>query len=298
MPNKTAKIAVYDVDSKIPNLALMKISQYHKQMGDYVEMYNPIWLNTYDKIYASTIFNYSDKSNLIPEKMVIGGTGYDMKINLPQEIENCDPDYKLYNYPHSIGFTMRGCRFVCKFCVVPEKEGKPKSNNTIDEIWTNRKSDFLVLLDNDFFGNPDWKERIEEIKFYNLKVNFSQGLNIRIITEEQAKALASVKFRTLSGKSKRVHFAWDRFKDEKLIDKGIDICFDAGLKPDQMVFYILIGFDSTPEEDMYRAMKLKALGCNPYIMPYNKKDIYQKRFARWVNHKAIFKTVEWKDYAK
>ena len=73
-----------------------------------------------------------------------------------------------------------------------------------------------------------------------------------------------------------MHFAWDRFKDEKLIDKGIDICFDAGLKPDQMVFYILIGFDSTPEEDMYRVMKLKALGCNPYIMPYNKKDISNK----------------------
>tara|TARA_A100001391_G_C5069670_1_gene277988 strand:+ start:1474 stop:2355 length:882 start_codon:yes stop_codon:yes gene_type:complete len=290
------KIAIYDVDSKIPNLALMKISSFHKKKGDLVEMYNPLWLNNYDKIYASTIFNFSDKSNLIPDKMVIGGTGYDMKKNLPQEIEDCDPDYEIYNYKHSIGFTMRGCRFVCKFCVVPEKEGRPKSTNTIDEIWTNKTSDFLVLLDNDFFGNPDWKERIEEIKFYNLKVNFSQGLNIRIITEEQAKALASVNFRTLSGKSKRVHFAWDRINDEKQIDKGIKICFDSGIKPDQMVFYVLIGFNSTHEEDMHRVQKLKDLGCNPYVMPYNKEDIYQKKFARWVNHKAIFKTISWKEY--
>ena len=295
MPNK---IGIYDVDSKIPNLALMKISQYHKNLGDNVEMYNPLWLDSYDKIYASTIFDFSDKSNLIPNKMVIGGTGYDTHKTLPQEMEDCDPDYTIYNYPHSIGFTMRGCRFVCKFCVVPEKEGKPKPNNTIGEIWTNRDSNFLVLLDNDFFGNPLWGERIDEIKFYNLKVNFSQGLNIRIITEEQAKALASVQFRTLSGKSKRVHFAWDRINDEKLIDKGINICFNAGIKPDQMAFYILIGFDSTPEEDMHRVKKLRDLGCNPYVMPYNKEDVYQKKIARWVNHKAIFKSVEWENYAK
>lgn len=290
------KIAIYDVDSKIPNLALMKISQYHKNLGDYVEMYNPLWLDSYDKIYASTIFDFSDKSNLIPDKMIIGGTGYDTHKTLPQDIEDCDPDYTIYKYPHSIGFTMRGCRFVCKFCVVPEKEGRPKSNNTIEEIWINRESNFVVLLDNDFFGNPLWEERIDEIKFYNLKVNFSQGLNIRIITEEQANALSQVNFSTISGKTKMIHFAWDRINDEKLIDKGIDICFNAGLKPDQMAFYILIGFDSTPEEDMHRVRKLKDLGCNPYVMPYNKEDSYQKRFARWVNHKAIFKSVAWIDY--
>ncbi len=267
MPNK---IGIYDVDSKIPNLALMKISQYHKNIGDSVEMYNPLWIDSYDKIYASTIFNFSDKSNLIPDKMVIGGTGYDTHKTLPQDIEDCDPDYTIYNYPHSIGFTMRGCRFVCKFCVVPEKEGRPKSNNTIEEIWTNRKSNFVVLLDNDFFGNPLWEERIDEIKFYNLKVNF--------------------------GKTKMIHFAWDRINDEKQIDKGIKICLDAGIKPKQMAFYVLIGFDSTPEQDMYRVEKLRAYGCNPYVMPYDKKDSYQKRFARWVNHKAVFKSVAWSDY--
>lgn len=289
------KIGIYDVDSKIPNLALMKISNWHKKKGDIVEMYNPLWLNIYDKIYASKIFDFSDDSNLLPDLMEIGGTGWNNR-TLPQHIEDLQPDYTLYNYPHNIGFTMRGCRFRCKFCVVPEKEGKPKSNNTIEEIWTNCDSNFIVLLDNDFFGNPYWQDRINEIKKYDLKVNFSQGLNIRIITNEQAKALVSVKFRTLSGKSKRVHFAWDRINDEKWIDAGIERCFEAGLKPDQMCFYILVGFDSKPKQDYHRVMKLREYGCNPYVMPYNKDDPYQKRFARWVNHKAIFKSVKWKDY--
>tara|TARA_R100001530_G_scaffold64881_2_gene46524 strand:+ start:252 stop:1130 length:879 start_codon:yes stop_codon:yes gene_type:complete len=289
-------VGIYDVDSKIPNLALMKISKYHKHRGDAVEMYRPLWIESYDKIYASKIFNFSNGSNLIPERMEIGGTGWDQNINLPKEIENCEPDYDLYKYPHSIGFTMRGCRFNCSFCVVPEKEGKPKPYKTIQEIWTNRSSNFIVLLDNDFFGNPYWKDRIVEIHALDLQVNFSQGINIRILTDEQAEALASVKFRTLSGKSKRVHFAWDRIKDEKLIDHGIQKCFNAGIKPDQMSFYILIGYDTSPDDDYYRVMKIRDYGCNPYVMPYNKQDLYQKKFARWVNHKAIFKSVEWGNY--
>jgi hypothetical protein len=292
----TIKIGIYDVDSKIPNLALMKISQWHKSKGSEVELYNPLWLDTYDKIFASKVFDFSDGSMLIPGRMTIGGTGWDISSALPLELESVSPDYTLYGYEHSIGFTMRGCRFNCKFCVVPKKEGKPKPYNTIDEIWTNRDSVFIVLLDNDFFGNPEWAERIKEIKDYGLKVNFSQGLNIRTITDEQAKALTSVRFSTISGKSKRVHFAWDRIKDEKLIDEGIQRCLNNGLKPDQMSFYVLIGFNTTPKEDLYRVMKLHNYGCNPYVMPYNKKDLYQKRFARWVNHKAVFKSVKWNDY--
>lgn len=290
------KIALYDVDSRIPNLALMKISEYYKQQGHTVERFEPLWMDSYDKIFASTVFSFSDKTLLDKERMEIGGTGWDINKSLPPEIEAMKPDYTFYNYKHSIGFTMRGCRFNCKFCVVPKKEGKPKPFNTVEEIWTNRDSDFIVLLDNDFFGNPQWRERIDEIKRHNLKVNFSQGLNIRIITDEQAKALASINFRNINNKSKMVHFAWDRFNDEKLIDAGIKRVVEAGIKPYQMTFYVLIGFDTTEEQDLYRVNKLKNLGCNPFVMPFNRADRYQKRFTRWVNHKAIFKSVSWKEY--
>ena len=291
-------IGLYDVDSKIPNLALMKISAYHKSFGDEVEWYNPLWRDTYDEIYASTIFNFSDKSQLDPKRMKIGGTGWDYSTDLPPEIDALQPDYSIYNYPHNIGFTMRGCRFRCKFCVVPQKEGKPYEEHTIDEIWQQRSSNFVVLLDNDFFGNPSWQKRIDEIKDHNLKVSFSQGLNIRIITDEQADALASVQFRNLSGKNKQVHFAWDQFGKgtEKLIDEGIARCFKAGLKPRQMAFFVLIGFNTTPKQDMYRVKKLADYGCDPYVMPYDRKDHYQKNFTRWVNHKAIFKSTAWEDY--
>lgn len=166
----------------------------------------------------------------------------------------------------------------------------------IAELWTQRTSDFLVLLDNDFFGNPSWRERIAEIRAFNLKVCFSQGLNIRIITDEQCKALASVRFWNLKKTRRQVYFAWDRFKDEKLIDAGIQRVLAAGIKPWQMAFFVLIGFDTTPEQDLYRVMKIKKLGADPFAMPYKKRNSYQAAFARWVNHRPIFKTVAWEDY--
>jgi 5S rRNA maturation endonuclease (ribonuclease M5) len=293
-------IALLDVDSKIPNLALMKLSAWHKAQGDEVVWYDDLWRDTYDKIYASTVFKFSDKSILDQNRMEIGGTGWDYEISLPPEVDICQPDYSLYGYPHNIGFTMRGCRFRCKFCVVPQKEGKPYEENTIDEIWQQRGSNFIVLLDNDFFGNPAWQKRIDEIKQCQLTVNFSQGLNIRIITEEQTVALASVKFSNINKTAKQVHFAWDQFGKgtERLIDQGIKRVTDAGIKPSQMAFYVLIGFNTTPEQDLYRVEKLRDYGCDPYVMPFDKSDPYQQKFARWVNHKAIFKSVRWEEYRR
>lgn len=295
-------IGLYDVDSTIPNLALMKLSAFHKERGDTVLPFlHNMRVDAFDKVYASAVFkdvpddDLSDHSYLRPE-MEIGGSGWNLHKNLPPEVERCAPDYSFYNYKHNIGFTMRGCRFRCSFCDVPEKEGRPKATNTIDELWTQRTSNFVVLLDNDFFGNPEWRERIAEIRKHDLKVCFSQGLNVRIITDEQCAALASVRFWNLKLSRRQVYFAWDRFKDEKLIDAGIARVRAAGIKAWQMAFYILIGYDTTPEQDYYRVMKIKQLGCDPFAMPYRKNDPYQKAFTRWVNHRPIFNTVDWKDY--
>jgi len=288
-------IGLLDVDSKIPNLALMKISQYHKLNGDDVEFYMPLAHSLYDKIYASKIFKFSDGLDL-QDDMIVGGTGIDLKITLPNEIDNMTPDYSLYNYPHNIGFAQRGCRFNCSFCVVPKKEGKPKSVNTIEQLWTQRSSKFLVLLDNDFFGNPEWSDRIEEINDIGLTVNFSQGLNIRIISERQAQALASVKFSNINNTSKQVTFAWDQINDEKVIKRGYQRVVDSGIKPYQMQFYVLVGYDTTPEEDMHRVMMLKGWGCDPYVMPYNKSDQYQRKFARWVNSRTAFNACNFEEF--
>jgi hypothetical protein len=297
------KIGLYDVDSTIPNLALMKLSAYHKERGaEVLPCVAAMRADAFDKVYASTVFkdlpddDLSDHSYLRPEQMEIGGSGWDLQKNLPPEVERMAPDYSLYGYKHNIGFAMRGCRFRCSFCDVPKKEGRPKASNTIAELWTQRGSNFLVLLDNDFFGNPEWRERIAEIREFNLKVCFSQGLNIRIITEEQCAALASVQFWNLKLSRRQVYFAWDRFRDEKLIDAGIERVKAAGIKAWQMAFFILIGYDTTPEQDYYRVMKIHRLGCDPFAMPYRKNDPYQKAFARWVNHRPIFNSVDWRDY--
>ena len=231
--------------------------------------------------------------------MILGGTGIDLTTVLPPEIDQMNPDYDLYGYEHNIGFAMRGCRFKCGFCVVPRKEGKAHSKSTIRNLITNKSnSDFLMLLDNDFFGNPNWKDCIEEIKDMKLRVNFSQGLNIRIISEKQAQALASVHFTNSSGNYKQVTFAWDQIEDEKTIMRGFKRCVKAGIKPYQMQFYVLIGYNSTEEQDLHRVMTIKSLGADPYVMPFNKKNKRQMRFTRWCNHRAIFNTVEWKDYKK
>lgn len=290
------KIGLLDVDSTIPNLALMKISSYYKYHGAEVEWYTPLWKDEYDRIFASKIFNFSSSELLIPEIMTIGGTGWDVSLDLPPHMEDMTPDYSLYGYPHNIGFAMRGCRLRCSFCVVPEKEGKPKPYNTIDEIWTQRDSDFVMLLDNDFFGNPQWQDRIDELLKFNLKVNFSQGLNIRNLKPDQAAAVASVKFRNSHNTSRQVYFAWDDPRHEKLIHKGIQLCVDNGIKTNEMAFYVLIGYHSTEAEDLHRVNVLRDYGCDPYAMPYDKSDPYQKKFTRWVNHKAIFKSVPWADY--
>ena len=289
-------IGLYDVDSTIPNLALMKLSTYHKALGHTVEPYIPLEKDRYDKIYASKVFKDSDPSWLDTSRMEIGGTGWDMSVALPDEIEALSPDYSLYQYPHNIGFTMRGCRLRCDFCVVPEKEGKPYGVRTIDEIWTQRDSRFVVLLDNDFFGNPSWSERIDEIMAHDLLVCFSQGLNIRNLKPDQAAAIAGVRFRNLKNSKKQVYFAWDDPRHEKLIHKGIKVATDAGIKPNQMAFFVLIGFHSTAEEDLHRVEVLRGYGCDPFVMPYNRADAYQKAFARWVNNKAVFNTTSWERY--
>jgi hypothetical protein len=273
----------------------MKISAFHKQHGHEVEMYQPLFRQKYDKVYASKIFSFSDGS-LLDDGMDIGGAGYSIEKILPDEIERLVPDYSIYGYEHSLGYLMRGCRLNCDFCIVPKKEGMARSVRTIMNVWTQRDSKFITLLDNDFFGNPEWRDRIAEIKLHGLTVCFCQGLNIRNITTEQAEALASIRFINQNRTKKQVFFAWDNINEEKQIRRGIKKCMDAGIRPAQMAFFVLIGFNTTHEEDMHRVETLRGFGCDPYVMPYNKADPYQKKFARWVNHKAIFKSVPWNMY--
>lgn len=280
------KIGIVQVDGKLPNLALMKISGHFESIGVDVEWYKgALFDDEYEHVYASKIFSFSEMPKLPKGKSTIGGTGIDFYNKMPIEFESAKPSYTLYSKcDYHIGFSMKGCRFACKFCCVPKKEGRPYNYNTIDEILINPKGGKkLMLLDNDFFGGTNWAANLERITELNLQVSFSQGLNIRILTQEQANLLAKVKYRNPGFNMPLLTFAWDKYKDEKLIMNGIEICTKAGIKTRHMQFFVLIGFDTTQEQDLHRIYTLKALGAYPYAMPYNKFDKYQRELCNYVN---------------
>lgn len=292
------KIAVQQLDGVYPNLAIMKITGFHESMGHTVNWYEgELFAHTYNKIYISKIFSFTPMPSM-PPNAVIGGTGIDFYNTLPKEIEDAKPSYSLYpDCNYHLGFSMKGCRFNCKFCCVPKKEGRPFNYNSIDEILINPNGgNRVMLLDNDFFGGTNWKINLERVIELKLKVCFVQGLNIRIITDEQAELLSKCNYQNSHFNQKYLTFAWDRYNDGKIVKAGIDRCVKAGIPTKHMQFFVLVGFDTTPEQDLDRVMTLHKLGCMPFVMPYNKKDKYQKAFARWVNFRSVFKSTTWENY--
>lgn len=292
------KVGVVQVDGRYPNLAIMQIAGYHETIGDSVEWYKGrLFDSEYGAIYASKIFSFSSLPDL-PPNAIIGGTGVNFSNTLPSEIASAIPSYSLYpDCDYHIGFSMKGCRFNCKFCCVPKKEGRPKYNNNIDELLLNQRGgNRLMLLDNDFFGGPYWRENLTRIIELRLKVCFVQGINIRIITPEQANLLSECNYTNSRFNQRYLTFAWDRFNDWELIMNGIKICNAAGIPTKKMQFFVLIGFDTTHDQDMQRVKLLSDIGAMPFVMPYNKADPYQKAFTRWVNHRATFKKCTWDEY--
>jgi len=281
------KVGLIDLDSKMPNLALMKISRYFKSLNYKVELTSPLFAKDYDELFASKIFTYSEMP-MLPESTIIGGSGYSLDSRLDESIENLMPDYSLYGCDYAIGFTTRGCNRKCPFCIVPKKEGKFHVVGDIYDFWQGQKK--LMLLDNSLNTDEDHFLKIyDQVKKEKVSINFNQGLDIRYLTDIQAKALTELKL------WKQIHFAWDLMESEPLVRHGISILYHHNLISKSM-FYVLIGFNTTKEEDLYRVEELRGLGIDPFVMPYDKFDEYQKAFARWVNMKSVFKSVSWKDY--
>ncbi|MDA8087742.1 MAG: hypothetical protein M0Z75_13690 [Nitrospiraceae bacterium] len=298
------KIGIYDIDGRFPNLALMKISAWHRKQGHAVDPYIPLLRGHYDQVYASKIFTFSDGS-MVTNDMICGGTGFDLTTVLPAEIEAVStPDYSLYpSCNYSIQYFSRGCIRRCPFCVVGDKEGSIRAVEPMD---LNPRGKWIEVLDNNFFANPEWRSAVQLIKKWNLPVNF-HGLDIRIMTDEQMSVLKTIRrgggvWSTFVPESERgklvkkqLKIAWDNPKDTIL--PAIQRLLKHISKRNIMV-YVLIGYWSTPEEDLYRVTMLDELGVDPYVMAYDKSDEYQNNFARWVNQRAIFKSCEFKDYQK
>ena len=286
------KIGLFDIDSKYHNLALMKISAWHKSFGDQTEIYNPIMKETYERVYVSKIFSKHNKEEgYIPEDSIIGGSGYNLKTVLPYDMEHFMPDYSLYNLDYSLGFTTRGCIGNCQFCIVREKEGSIKEHAEVEEF-LNPKSNVVVLLDNNFLALPSHIKKLQKYIDKGWKMDFNQGLDIRLINKENAELLGKVKH------YKQIHFAWDSMKDEKQMKEGLNILFKAGVKPYRIMVYILCNYNTSFEEDLYRYKELNILGVDPFVMIYEKGNKMIRDFARWGNRRWISKKCEWKDYKK
>lgn len=305
-------VLLLQLDGKIPNIALMRISAHHKAMGDDVEFrwgrdFNSIrrtFWDKPDKVYASLIF---ERTKAIGEQVlkefpgaVIGGTGWNVASTLEETgITTKEQDYTIYEgWKQSIGFTQRGCRLKCPFCVVPRKEGPVTEEQTIPKLWRGDPwPRELILLDNDFFGQPSWSKRIEEMKEGKFKVSFNQGINARFLNDESAAAIASVDYRDDQMKTKRIYTAWDNRKDEDRLFRGLEALVKYGVKPDHIMVYILLGY--WPWSDLadweYRRKQLREFGCRPYPMPYERTR-EAVGFQRWVVA-AYDKRVTWEEWA-
>ena len=208
-------------------------------------------------------------------------------------------DYSIYpKFKQSIGFSQRGCRLKCKFCVVPEKEGKNRDNGPIHQIWRgDPHPKEIILLDNDFFGQPRWREKADEILNGGFKININQGMNARLIHEEGAKALKEMQFFESKFKYRRLHTAWDNPKDEKRFFRGLEILLNAGIKPKEIMVYMIIGYwpGETMDDILWRFNKLNDAGVLPYPMVYDRERTEHKKFQRWVNRR-YYQFVPWEKY--
>lgn len=308
-------IGLIDVDSKIPNLALMKISNYYKGLGEIVEFVKQD--QEYEKIFASAIFTKSKKicdhlQEHYGNKIEIGGTGWDLHKVLDDEIEHMKPDYDLYKAEDiasrmkgigtkehklkkaieivdaGMGFTSRGCVRECGFCFVPKKEGKFKDVAEIKDL-INPKSNILILHDNNLTADPYCIDKLHEIRDRKLIIDINQGCDVRLMNEDIAEALGQVKH------LRSLHYAWDLMGFERQVIEGIKT-LSKFIKPYRHMCFMLVGYNTSFEEDVYRFKKLREMKVDPFVMIYNQLDDKKlKHFARWVNSR-IYKVCKWEEY--
>ena len=285
-------VCLMDVDSKIPNLALMRASTYHKERGDSVKLgYDPLFDNP-DLCYASKIFDFTPEPEYMPDcETLKGGSGYSLTAQMPfEDYDRIKPDYSLYpQFDYAIGRFTRGCPNKCPWCVVPKMDGNEVRHVAdLKDFWDGQR--IVRLLDDNILANGDeFCRDCEQLARVGVSVIW-EALDIRRITDETAKALSTVKT------AKSIHFAWDGHGQDAFITSGIDTLKRNGIKPWRLMFYVLVGFNTSPEYDMERITTLHRLGANPFVMPFDKSNPYQRHLARWCNNKFIFKTTSFDDY--
>lgn len=293
------KIGLIDVDGhNYPNLALMKLSAWHKAQGDTVEWY--FGMEQYDRVYMSKVFDDSySPPHLEPcntRELIKGGTGYGLDNALPEEVERMYPDYSLYpelTKDTAYGFLTRGCPNACGFCIVSEKEGRvSRKVADLSDWWDGQKN--IVLMDPNILACKGHAALFEQLIDSGAIVDFNQGLDARLLTISDVMQLRRMKI-------KEIHFAWDLMKNSRFIIKGLNLWKRFGKKNRHGSWgtvYVLVNFNTSMAENLYRIEKCREMGFDPYVMVYDKPHAPQeiKDLQRWCNNKIIFKSCKWQDY--
>lgn len=308
------RIGLVDVDGghRFPNLALMKISAWHKAQGDIVEWYEPMFSGHFDKVYLSKVFSFTPDFDypIDADEVERGGSGYCISLvngkevfdqsknkNLPPPVEHIYPDYSIYpelTKDTAFGFLSRGCPRGCDFCIVEKKEGRCSVKVAdLSEFWNGQKK--IVLCDPNILACKDWKDLLQQCIDSGAEIDFNQGLDIRLMTEEKARMISQIR-------TKELHFAWDRYEDKDKILPKLELFASICKKNSHSsIVYTIVNFSTTLEQDLDRIYTLRDMGYWPYVMIYDKEhcaSVY-KKLSRWCNNRFIFaKCHRFEDYNK
>lgn len=285
------KVGLHDSDgTKFPNLALMKLSAHHKAAGDDVCWFSALERDQFDLVLSSKVFSFTPEDAYLPESVVKGGTGYGKGADLPERVEHLMPDYNLYGLDYSLGFTTRGCVRNCEWCVVPGKEGAIRAHAEIEEFAAHRD---VVLMDNNILAHEHGIRQIERAIALGKRLDINQGLDCRLIDDAMARLLARVSW------LKPPRLACDHSGMLPALRRAVETLRWHNVTPRRYFVYTLV---RDLDESVSRVRALKGMDLDPFAQPFippsggePSKD--QRRFARWVNQKAEFKSRCWEDYA-
>lgn len=287
-------------DKDFPNYALMKISAYHKNIGDKVEWWSAIDNNKYDIVYSSKVFDFTPENEFLPECTIKGGTGYGIYEELPPEIDKMFPDYSIYpNCDYAIGFITRGCIRNCPWCVVPKKEGKIKPYKKWKEL-VREDTNKLVLMDNNILACEYGIEQLKDIakNGSNYLIDCNQGLDARLVTDDVAQILAKINW------LKYIRFSCDQKSQIESIKNACNLLKKYGVGYSKIFIYAIVRKDLQEADERIQALYKYQKSLNIYAQAERnellgiKPDKLQLEFAQRYVYGRLYKKETWAEYYK